>query len=287
MWAPPAELSIGVVGCGTMGMGIAEVAARRGCTVVAVDISEAALDAGRTRLVDSLESAARAGRLDAPAEEIVQRVRLTSSFDDLAGCGAVVEAVVEISTVKLELFARLGDIVSPECLLATNTSSIPVTRIAASTRNPDRVVGLHFFNPVPRMRLVEVVPTLLTSDETKSRAAALVVDVLGKTAITAPDRSGFVVNVLLVPYLLSAIRAADAGLASVEDIDEGMVAGCGMPMGPLRLADLIGLDTLLLVAESLYAEHLDPPFAPPPLLRRMVESGHLGNKTGWGFHSYR
>jgi 3-hydroxybutyryl-CoA dehydrogenase len=282
----PADLVVGVVGCGTMGMGIAHAAAVRGCQVIAVDTSEAAVESGRARLAASLASADKAGQLSEPVALVLDRVRCVTDLGELRECGAVVEAVIEDEAVKVALFGELSRIVGPRTLLATNTSSIPVTRIAAATTGSERVVGLHFFNPVPRMRLVEVVPTLLTDEANRARAVDFVVEVLGKSAIVAPDRSGFVVNVLLVPYLLSAIRSADAGLASYEDIDEGMVAGCGMPMGPLRLADLIGLDTLLLVAESLYAEHLDPAFAPPVALRRLVEARRWGRKSGHGFYAY-
>ena len=277
---------VGVIGCGIMGTGIVEVAATRGCQVVGVDADAGARERAGANLRRSLEREATAGRLTEPVDDVLGRVTFTAELSDLAPCDVVIEAVIEREKEKVELFSQLGDHVSADCLLATNTSSIPVTRIAAATAGPERVVGLHFFNPVTRMPLVEVVATPLTGDGVVERAETFVRDVLGKRSILAKDRSGFVVNVLLVPYLLSSMRLYDNGLASADDIDDGMQQGCGMPMGPLRLSDMIGLDTLLLVADSLYAEHLDAQFAAPPVLRRLVDAGWYGRKTGRGFHAY-
>ncbi len=277
---------VGVIGCGIMGAGIVEVAATRGCPVVGVDADAGARERAAANLRRSLEREATAGRLTDAVDDVLSRVTFTAELADLAPCDVVIEAVIEREKEKVELFSQLGDHVSADCLLATNTSSIPVTRIAAATTGPERVVGLHFFNPVPRMPLVEVVSTPLTGDGVVERAEAFVREVLGKRSILAKDRSGFVVNVLLVPYLLSSMRLYDNGLASADDIDDGMQQGCGMPMGPLRLSDMIGLDTLLLVADSLYAEHLDAQFAAPPVLRRLVDAGWYGRKTGRGFHAY-
>ena len=216
------------------------------------------------------------------------RTRLTFSLDvsDLADCPIVIEAIREDVADKIALFRALDKVLEPTAVVATNTSSIPVAKLAAATDQPGRVLGLHFFNPVPLMPLVEVIPSLLTEGWAVERADAFVREVLGKDVIRARDRAGFVVNAILVPYLLSAIRSLEHGVASRDDIDKGLVGGCGMPMGPLRLCDLIGLDTLLLVADSLYSEHLDPAFVPPALLRRHVDAGWLGRKSDRGFYEY-
>ncbi len=277
---------VGVVGCGTMGVGIIEVAAVRGCDVIGVEADPAALAQAQGRLAASLERAESAGRLGERAADVLARVQLVGALAELADREVVIEAVVERKDVKLALFSALGDLVTEDCLLATNTSSLAVTPIAAAAAEPGRVVGLHFFNPVPRMPLVEVVQTQLTSPGTVERAVSFVEEVLGKRSLVAQDRAGFVVNVVLVPYLLSAMRQLDHGLATAEHIDEGMVSGCGMPMGPLHLADLIGLDTLLLVADCLYEEHREAQFVAPPVFRRLVDAGWLGRKTGRGFFDY-
>lgn len=277
---------LGVVGCGVMGAGIMEVAALGGCDVVGVDIDEPSVARGRDRVTRSLQKADRAGRLAQPVETVLGRITFTSALAELKSAGVVIEAIREVEEDKRDLFGRLEDYVADDCVLATNTSSIAVGRIAAATRHPERVVGLHFFNPVPVLPLVEVVPSLLTHAAVVDRVEEFVRDVLGKQPVRAKDRAGFVVNVLLVPYLLSAVRLLDSGFAAAADIDNGMVGGCSMPMGPLRLMDLIGLDTMLLVAESLYAEFLSPEFAPPPLLRRMVDARLLGRKSGRGFYAY-
>ncbi|HEY9374888.1 3-hydroxybutyryl-CoA dehydrogenase [Streptomyces sp.] len=279
---------VGVVGCGLMGSGIAEVCARAGRDVVVVEADRAAAEAGRERIARSLARAAAAGKLTAAEREAAAgRITMTTDMDRLADRDLVVEAVAEDERAKLEVFARLDAAVERrDAVLATNTSSIPVVRLAAATSRPDQVIGLHFFNPVPVLPLVELVPSLLTGDETVRRAREFASGVLGKRVVRARDRAGFVVNALLVPYLLAAVRMADSGTASAEDIDRGMTLGCAHPLGPLALADLIGLDTVRAIAQSMYAEYREPLYAPPPLLARMVDAGLLGRKTGRGFHTY-
>lgn len=277
---------LGVVGAGVMGAGIAEVGARGGASVVVVDPFPEALAGAEKRIRDSVAKAAAAGKLDEDPEAITQRLDFTADLSDLADCDIVIEAIRETVDDKVALIGELDAVLGPEAIIATNTSSIPVAQLARASAHPERFLGLHFFNPVPVMPLVEVVQSLLTSDATADAAESFCRDVLGKKTIRAADRSGFVVNAILVPYLLSAIRSLENGIATREDIDEGMVAGCGMPMGPLRLCDMIGLDTMLLVSQSLYAEHLEPAFAPPALLKRHVEAGLLGRKSGRGFYEY-
>jgi 3-hydroxybutyryl-CoA dehydrogenase len=280
---------VGVAGCGLMGSGIAEVCARGGLDVVVREIDDAAAAAGRARLQASLGRAVRAGKLTAEDRDAaLARIRVTTRLDDLADRELVIEAATENPVVKAALFAELDGVVErPDAILATNTSSIPIIQVAQATARPAQVIGLHFFNPVPVQRLVEVIPSVLTSPQVVRRVTDLVTKTLGKTVIKAPDRSGFVVNALLVPYLLAAIRMLDAGYATAEDIDLGMTLGCAHPMGPLRLADLIGLDTLKAVADSMYEEHKEPLYAAPPLLRRMTDAGLLGRKTGRGFYDYQ
>jgi 3-hydroxybutyryl-CoA dehydrogenase len=279
--------SVGVVGGGLMGSGIAEVAARAGFDVLVREVDEHAVRAARHRLATSLARAVRSGRTtDAEREATLARVGFTRDLGDLAGRDVVVEAVVEDEREKTALFRALGDIVAPHCLLASNTSSIPIMKLAAATAHPERVVGMHFFNPAPVLPLVEIVPSLLTSPETVERATAFARDRLGKNTVLSKDRAGFVVNALLIPYLLAAVRMVESGFASAKDVDTAMVSGCAHPMGPLSLADLIGLDTTHAVACSMYAEFKEPLYAPPPLLLRMVEAGLLGRKSGRGFFSY-
>ncbi|MGV0715263.1 3-hydroxybutyryl-CoA dehydrogenase [Mycolicibacterium sp. XJ662] len=281
------EKAVGIVGGGIMGCGIAEVAARSGCDVVLRDVNEELVEAAKRKLEGSLDRAVSKAKLtQAERDEIRGRVRFTHRIVELADRDLVVEAVIEDLPVKIEIFELLSRVVRPDTLLSSNTSSIPIMQLAAATERPERVVGLHFFNPAPVMPLVEIIPCELTSEETVSRANEFASDQLGKTTITAKDRAGFVVNALLIPYLLSAIRMADAGLASPEDIDTGMVAGCNHPMGPLALTDLIGLDTTMAVAESMYAETKEQLYAPPALLLRKVEAGELGRKSGRGFFTY-
>jgi 3-hydroxybutyryl-CoA dehydrogenase len=279
---------VGVVGCGLMGSGIAEVCARHGLDVVVVDADEAAVKAGRDRVGASLANAVRRGKLDADEQDrALEALRFAADLGALADRQLVVEAVTESEGVKTALFRSLDDVVEDAgAILASNTSSIPIMKLGMATRRPEHVVGLHFFNPVPVLPLVELVSSLVTSTETTERSAAFATDVLGKHVIRSQDRAGFIVNALLIPYLLSAIRMLESGFATAEDIDTGMVQGCAHPMGPLALADLIGLDTTMAVAESLYEEFKEPLYAPPPLLSRMVEAGLLGRKSGRGFHSY-
>jgi 3-hydroxybutyryl-CoA dehydrogenase len=280
---------VGVAGCGLMGSGIAEICARGGLDVVVREIDGPAAAAGRARLEASLARAVRAGKLTAEDQDAaLARLRVTTRLADLADRELVIEAATENPAVKAALFAELDRAVEqPDAILATNTSSIPIVQVAQATTRPAQVVGLHFFNPVPVQRLVEVIPSVLTSPQAVQQVTDLVAKTLGKTVIKAPDRSGFVVNALLVPYQLAAIRMLEAGYATAEDIDLGMTLGCAHPMGPLRLSDLIGLDTLKAVADSMYEEYKEPHFAAPPRLRRMVDAGLLGRKTGRGFYDYQ
>ncbi|HEY8822824.1 MAG TPA: 3-hydroxybutyryl-CoA dehydrogenase [Dermatophilaceae bacterium] len=277
---------IGVVGCGLMGAGIAEVCARVGLDVVVAESSGAAAVAGRTRLEKSLLRAEERGRIDS-APEVLDRIRLVESLEDLADRDLVVEAIIEDEAAKVALFKQLDRIVtSRDAVLASNTSSIPIMKLAVATSRPSHVLGVHFFNPVPVLSLVELVPSLLTAHDTTERARTFVEKTLGKHAIDCQDRAGFVVNALLIPFVLSAIRMLESGFATAEDIDEGLVRGAAHPQGPLALADLIGLDTVRAVAESLYDEFKEPLYASPPLLARMVDAGLLGRKTCRGFYTY-
>jgi len=278
--------TVGVIGCGLMGAGIAQVAATAGFDVVVREVDDALLKKGLGALDASLARAVEKGKLAADArDQARRRLRGTTALADLAGCDVVVEAIVENLEAKRALFRELDRIVKPGALLASNTSSLSVTEMAAATSRPERFVGLHFFNPVPLMPLVEIVRGLRTGEPAVVEARAFAA-ALGKKAIVAPDAPGFIVNRLLIPYLLEAIRAFEAGLASREDIDEGMRLGCGHPMGPLTLLDFVGLDTTLWIAEIMFREFGDPRFAAPPLLRRMVAAGHLGKKSGRGFYEY-
>ncbi|MFJ4366511.1 3-hydroxybutyryl-CoA dehydrogenase [Streptomyces chartreusis] len=279
---------VGVVGCGLMGAGIAEVCARADVPVTVVERDAEAARAGRLRVLRSLDRAAANGRIDAARRD--RAADLITVVDEIAALrehDLVIEAVAEDERLKVDVFTRLDSVVTDDrTILATNTSSIPVIRLAAATTRPDRVVGVHFFNPVPVLRLVELVPSLLTSPATADRAEEFVTGTLGKEVVRTRDKAGFVVNALLVPYLLAAIRMVESGSATVEDVDRGMVLGCAHPLGPLALTDLIGLDTTRAIAESLYAEFREPQYSPPPLLSRMVEAGLLGRKSGRGFHAY-
>jgi len=279
---------VGVVGCGLMGAGIAEVCARAGLDVVVREIDAGAAEVGLRRITTSLDRAVRAGKLDEGARDAAMgRVRLTTDLSDLADRQLVVEAVIEDEGLKTEVFTLLDKVVvDDDAILASNTSSIPIMKLGMATARPEHVIGIHFFNPVPVLRLVELVSSLLTAPDTTTRAASFAEEALGKHVIKSQDRAGFIVNALLVPYILSAIRMLESGFASADDIDTGMVEGCNHPMGPLRLADLVGLDTTMFVAESLYAEFKEPLYAPPPLLSRMVEAGLLGRKAGRGFYDY-
>jgi 3-hydroxybutyryl-CoA dehydrogenase len=279
---------VGVVGAGQMGSGIAEVSAKSGADVVVYEPSEELVNAGRDRITSSLERAAAKGKLsEADRDATLARLTFTTNLADLADRQLVIEAVIEDETVKGKIFAELDKVITdPDAVLASNTSSIPIMKIAAATHNPSRVLGLHFFNPVPVLPLVELVNTLVTSDSAIERVEKFAGEVLKKQVVRCSDRSGFVVNALLVPYLLSAIRMVEAGVATVEDVDTAIVAGLSHPMGPLRLSDLIGLDTMKLIADSMFEELKDAHYAPPPLLLRMVEAGQLGKKSGQGFYTY-
>ncbi|HEY9252257.1 MAG TPA: 3-hydroxybutyryl-CoA dehydrogenase [Nocardioides sp.] len=277
---------IGVVGAGLMGAGIAEVAARAGKDVVLIDANPAAAEAGLDRLQASLERAEQRGKIS-DAAEVLERITVSNDLEALADRDLVIEAIVEDEAAKTALFTRLDAIVTdPEAVLASNTSSIPIMKLAVATERPAQVIGLHFFNPVPVLSLVELVPSLLTAPETTDRVRTFVENDLGKHPIDSQDRAGFVVNALLIPFVLSAIRMLESGFATAEDIDQGLVRGAAHPQGPLALADLIGLDTTKAVAESLYEEFKEPLYAPPPLLARMVDAGLLGRKTGRGFYHY-
>jgi len=277
---------LGVVGAGFMGSGIAESAARAGLAVWLFEPEEGPLERSRAAIEGSLTKAVSRGKLTREdAQEQMGRISWVTDLDALGGSDVVVEAVTEDLQVKQDAFRRLDRVLAPDALLASNTSSIPIAQLAAVTERRDRVLGLHFFSPVPVMRLVEVVAGLDTSPDTLARAGALAAR-LGKTPIQTKDRSGFVVNFLLVPYLIAAVRMYEDGFASREDIDQGMVLGCGHPMGPLTLCDFIGLDVVQAIAESLHDEFRLPQYAPPPLVRRMVAAGRLGRKSGRGFYEY-
>ncbi|MBN8866371.1 MAG: 3-hydroxybutyryl-CoA dehydrogenase [Solirubrobacterales bacterium] len=279
---------VGVVGGGTMGSGIAEVCARAGIPVRVVELDAGAAGAAEGKIAESIRRAAKAGKESDP-DAAIGRITVGHDLRDLKGSDLIVEAIVEDREAKLELFARLAELFGEDRpVFASNTSSVPIVEIAAATGDlAPRVLGLHFFNPAPVMKLVEVIPSLLTDPAVQAEAVEFASEVLGKDVIIAPDRAGFTVNALLIPYLLSAIRMFEQGLATAEDIDTGMVRGCGHPMGPLRLSDLIGLDTVMSVAETLHREHRDRVYAPPPLLQRMVAANLLGRKTGRGFFEYQ
>jgi 3-hydroxybutyryl-CoA dehydrogenase len=276
---------VGIVGAGFMGSGIAEAAARAGIDVTLHEPEQEPLDRSKGRIDQSVARAVKGGKLtDGDAAQLMDRIAWTRSFDDLGGSDLVIEAVVEDVQVKGPVFQRL-DALLPDAILASNTSSIPIAQIASWTQDPRRVLGLHFFSPVPVMKLVEIVIALDT-DSRIVEQAALFAEQIGKHPIRTKDRSGFIVNMLLVPYLMAAVRMYEDGFASREDIDNGMKLGAGHPMGPLTLCDFIGLDVLYAVCDSLYEEFKRPEYAPPPLLKRMVVSGHHGRKTGRGFYEY-
>ncbi|MBW3553259.1 MAG: 3-hydroxybutyryl-CoA dehydrogenase [Gemmatimonadetes bacterium] len=277
---------VAVTGCGLMGSGIVEIAAKAGYETTAWEIDEEALERGLASIRKSMDRAVDKGKLEAPArDEAMARIRGTTSLDDLADSDLVVEAIVEDLDVKKDLFSRLDRICHEGTILASNTSSLTITEMAAATNRPDRFVGLHFFNPVPVMKLVEVVRTIATGEEA-FRAAYDWAASVGKEPVEAKDASGFIVNRLLVPYMLDAIRSLEHGLASIEDIDKAMVLGTGYPMGPFVLSDFVGIDTLFRIAEIMYEEYAESRFAPPPLLRRMVTLGRFGRKSGRGFYDY-
>jgi 3-hydroxybutyryl-CoA dehydrogenase len=277
---------VGVIGGGLMGSGIAEVCARAGSEVIVHEIHAEAADAARARMERSLGRALERGKLEeADRESILGRITISTDLADQADRQLVIEAATENEELKKQIFADLDAVAPPDSILASNTSSIPITRIAAATTRPDQVIGLHFFNPVPVMGLVELVTTVMSSPEVATRAEEYV-ESLGKTVIRAQDRAGFIVNMLLVPYMLGAIRMLEAGVASREDIDAGMRLGANHPMGPLELSDFVGLDTMKHIADVLFEEFKEPFYASPPLLTRMVEAGLFGRKTGQGFYEY-
>jgi 3-hydroxybutyryl-CoA dehydrogenase len=277
---------VGVIGCGLMGSGIAQVTAQAGFRTTVVEANQELLDRGLGSLRTTLEALVARGKLPAGAkDDTLGRLAGTVRLEDLKDCDLVIEAITENQRLKNETFAKLDRICPPPAILASNTSSCNVTAMAAATRRPAQVLGLHFFNPVPLMKLVEVVRTILTGEATV-RAATEWVRALGKVPVQTKDSTAFIVNRLLVPYLLDAIRLYEGGLASLEDIDQAMKLGCGYPMGPFTLLDLVGLDTALYVAEVMFEEYREPRYAPPPLLKRMVLAGHLGRKTGRGFYTH-
>ncbi len=278
---------VAVLGGGLMGSGIAESVARAGLPVTVRDVDATAVEAARGRIEKSLGRAVEGGKVgEDEAAEILNRIAYTDRLEELAGADLVVEAVPENAELKANILAQVAGLVSTEALIASNTSSIPIAQLAAGIERPERVLGLHFFSPVPVMRLVEIVVALDTSAVTLAEAQAFA-ERIGKRAIVTKDRSGFIVNMLLVPYLMAAVRMYEEGFADAEDIDEGMKLGCGHPMGPLTLADFIGLDVLFSIGDSLYEEFKQTEYAPPPLLKRMVVSGHHGRKAGRGFYEYR
>ena len=270
-----------------MGSGIAEVCARAGVDVTVVEADDAGIARSEAAVERSLDRAVKAGKLDpADRQAATERLAWSIALEDVAGADAAIEAVVEDEDLKRDVFKRLDAVLPDAEFLASNTSSVPIMKLGAETSHPGRVIGLHFFNPVPVLPLVEVVRSIMTTEETLERATSFAEETLGKTTIHSQDRAGFVVNALLIPYLLSAIRMYESGFASKEDIDQGMIKGCAHPMGPLQLADLIGLDTLLAVSASLYEEFRDTASVAPALLNRMVEAGLLGRKSGRGFYDY-
>ncbi|MDQ2992908.1 MAG: 3-hydroxybutyryl-CoA dehydrogenase [Candidatus Eremiobacteraeota bacterium] len=278
--------TVGVCGAGLMGNGIAQTCAAAGFNVVLMEVAEAPLQRGMASIGKSLDKFVEKGKLSqADRDATFGRITATTEVQDLKECDLIIEAIVENVAIKLKLFKELDEMLAPHAIICTNTSSLCVIELAAGTKRPDKVAGLHFFNPVPLMKLVEVVRTIATTQETVDRLYAFA-EKLGKEPILAQDTPGFVVNRLLIPYLLYAIRVYEGGLASKEDIDKGMKLGCGYPMGPLELLDFVGLDTTYFIAEIMFAEFKDPIMAPPPLLKRMVLAGRHGRKSGKGFYDY-
>jgi 3-hydroxybutyryl-CoA dehydrogenase len=284
---PMAIRRVGVVGCGLMGGGIAQTCAQSGYETVVLEVNQQFLDKGLARIHGAWDMMASKGKISqGQGDEYGGRLHGTLEMADFANCDLVIEAVIENMEEKLRLFPALDHILKPDALLLSNTSSLNVTQMGAVTKRPDKVCGLHFFNPAPVMKLVEIVKTISTSDETIETVRQFALS-LGKTPVLAKDTAGFIVNFLLIPYLLAAIRMLENGMASREDIDAAMKLGCGYPMGPFTLLDYVGLDTTLWAAEAIYEEYKDPLYAPPPLLRRMVLSGMYGKKSGKGFYEYQ
>lgn len=279
---------VGVIGAGLMGSGIAEVAAKAGSDVLVWEAKQEAADAGKARIEKSLDKAVSRGKLsEEDRDAALGRLTFTTKLEDFADRELVMEAIIENEDIKKDVFAKLDEIVEDKkAPLCSNTSSLPIQTIASATKNPGRVLGLHFFNPVPVLPLVEVIPALTTDEDAVEIAQTYATEKLGKQAIRAKDRSGFIVNFLLVPYMLSAVRMVENGVATPEDIDTGMKLGANHPMGPLTLADMVGLDTCAFIADVMYKEFGDPSYACPPLLRRMVTAGHTGRKSGKGFYEY-
>jgi 3-hydroxybutyryl-CoA dehydrogenase len=282
----PEIRTVGVLGCGLMGAGIAQVAAAAGHRTMVLEVEQALLDKGLGRIRKMLDDGIEKGKVTAEARDTtLANLTGTTRASDLAACDIVIEAIIENLDEKKKAYAAVEAVVGAHTILASNTSSLCITELAAATKRPDRFVGLHFFNPVPLMKLVEVIRALTTSDESYKAAFAFAQS-LGKEPITAPDRPGFIVNRLLVPYLLDAIRAYEHGLGTLEDIDKGMKLGCGYPMGPFTLLDFVGLDTTYYIANIMFEEFREPAYAAPPLLKRMVVAGRLGKKSGRGFYEY-
>jgi len=278
--------TLGVLGCGLMGAGIAQVVAAAGFKTTVLEVNDGVLQKGLGRIDKFLTDGVAKGKVAAAdREKTLANLKGTTSYADLKDCDLVIEAIIENVEAKRQAYAQVEAHVGPHCLIASNTSSLCITELAAATKRPDQVGGLHFFNPVPLMKLVEVVRALTTSDAAFNEMFAFA-KAIGKEPITAPDKGGFIVNRLLVPYLLDAIRCVEEGLGTVEDIDKGMKLGCGHPMGPLTLLDFVGLDTTYYIANIMFDEFRETRFAPPPLLKRMVLAGHLGKKSGRGFYSY-
>jgi len=278
--------TVGVLGCGLMGSGIAQVCAAAGYKTIVREVDEITVNKGLGRIKKFLDDGVAKGKVTADArDKTLGNLSGTTTFDALKDCDLVIEAIVENLDQKRETYAFLEPLVKPDTIFVSNTSSLCITELAAGTSRPDRFGGLHFFSPVPLMKLVEVIRALTTSDETYKTVFAFA-ESLGKQPITAPDRPGFIVNRLLVPYLLDAIRAYENGLGTLEDIDNGMKLGCGYPMGPFTLLDFVGLDTTFYIANIMFEEFREPAYAPPPLLKRMVLAGRLGRKSGRGFYKY-
>ena len=277
---------VGVLGCGLMGSGIAQVAAQAGYDVVVREVEQKYLDKGLGGIQKNLGKSVEKGKMQqADADACLGRLKGTTALEDLAGCDIIIEAIIENAQLKKETYAALDKIVKPQAIFASNTSSLTITELSMATARPKQFVGLHFFNPVPVMKLVEVVRTILTTDESFGTAYEFARS-LGKEAVSCRDNSGFIVNRLLVPYILDAIRAFEEGVGSIEDIDKAMVLGCNHPMGPFTLLDFVGLDTTYYITHVMYEEYQEKRFAAPPLLRRMVLAGRYGRKTGAGFYDY-
>ena len=278
--------TVGVIGCGLMGAGIAQVSAAAGFKTFVLEVNEDVLKKGVGRIDKFLTGGIEKGKVTPEQKAtVLGNLTGTTKYADLKDCDLVIEAIIENVEIKKQAYAQVEAVVGPHCIIASNTSSLCITELGAATKRPDKVAGLHFFNPVPLMKLVEVIRALATSQATQDELVSFV-KALGKEPISAPDKGGFIVNRLLVPYLLDAIRCVEEGLGTPQDIDTGMKLGCGHPMGPLTLLDFVGLDTTYYIANIMFDEFREQRFAPPPLLKRMVLAGHLGKKSGKGFYDY-